>query len=503
MTLSLSDFLKITISDSSATITALDQSRLLFATDQYSDVFIDGLYANFSSQTEVETTFGTNTEIAKATAKAFSHPDKPAQIVIAYWNKSGASISARANSLQATQSPLQFSSLASTYNFTITSRNMTEVVSYTKDDEVTDYATLVIALNEALGTSSRFAFSYSGGVFSLSSKVVGADVDTDNIAISVDEYVTSDIADDLRLNAYRNVKQIRGMNASGGTAQKPSDLISNLARKSVAYYGFYAVPTLTDSEIVEFATAIVATSKRHIFGYTALADYMLDYNSTNPLYQLALLNNKRIIVQLNKLNDRHAVVALLVQAGSTNWDGENTAQNMKFKSQSVNQVDENIDTLMTSKARRLGINFYASYDGLPLLADGTTLGTTPFFIDSTTFRDSLENTAQVNLANFFASRTSKVPQDNDGQAQAMNVLNSTFERYAVAGAIGRNLRWNGSGFGLLNTGDILPTGYYTYSQSFITQPQNNRELRKGMPIQCAVKESGAINSLDIQIVVER
>lgn len=503
MTLSLSDFLKITISDSSATITALDQSRLLFATDQYSDVFIDGLYANFSSQTEVETTFGTNTEIAKATAKAFSHPDKPAQIVVAYWNKSGDSISARANSLQATQSPSQFSSLASTYNFTITSRNVTEVVSYTKDDEVTDYATLVIALNEALGTSSRFAFSYSGGVFSLSSKVVGADVDTDNIAISVDEYITSDIADDLRLNAYRNVKQIRGMNASGGTAQKPSDLISNLARKSVAYYGFYAVPTLTDSEIVEFATAIVATSKRHIFGYTALADYMLDYNSTNPLYQLALLNNKRIIVQLNKLNDRHAVVALLVQAGSTNWDGENTAQNMKFKSQSVNQVDENIDTLMTSKARRLGINFYASYDGLPLLADGTTLGTTPFFIDSTTFRDSLENTAQVNLANFFASRTSKVPQDNDGQAQAMNVLNSTFERYAVAGAIGRNLRWNGSGFGLLNTGDILPTGYYTYSQSFITQSQDNRELRKGMPIQCAVKESGAINSLDIQIVVER
>lgn len=503
MTQSLSDFLKITISDSSATITALDQSRLLFATDQYSDVFIDGLYENFSSQKEVETTFGTNTEIAKATAKAFSHPDAPAQIVIAYWNKSGASISARANSLQATQSPLQFSSLASTYGFTITSRNVTEVVTYTKDDEVTDYATLVTALNEALGTSSRFAFAYSGGVFSLSSKVVGADVDTDNIAISVDEYATSDIADDLRLNAYRNVKQIRGMNASGGTAQTPSDLISNLARKSVSYYGFYAVPALTDSEIVEFATAIVATSKRHIFGYTALADYMLDYNSTNPLYQLALLNNKRIIVQLNKLNDRHAVVALLVQAGSTNWGGENTAQNMKFKSQSVNQVDENIDTLMTSKARRLGINFYASYDGLPLLADGTTLGTSPFFIDSTTFRDSLENTAQVNLANFFASRTSKVPQDDDGQAQAMNVLNSTFERYAVAGAIGRNLRWNGSGFGLLNTGDILPTGYYTYSQSFITQSQNNRELRKGMPIQCAVKESGAINSLDIQIVVER
>lgn len=500
---SISNFIKINVVDSSATITPLDQSRLLFATDQYSDVFIGGLYAEFGSQEEVEATFGSNSEIAKATKKAFSDDtNKPNTIVIAYWNKSGASISARANSLQATQSPLQFTSISKEYNFTITSRNVSEEVSYIADDTVTSYATMVTALNTALGDSSRFAFAYSNGVFSLSSKVVGADVDTDNIAITVGEYETADIADDLRLNSTRQVMQIRGKDASGGTVQTPSELVSLLAQKNVAYYGFYAVPVLKDAEIVEFATALVSTEKPHVYGYTAMADYMLDYDSTNPLYQLALLNNKRIIVQLNKLNDRHAVVALLVQAGSTNWDGENTAQNMKFKSQSVNTVDENIDTAMANKATRLGINFYASYDGLPMLAEGRTLGISPFFIDSTTFRDSLKNTAEVNLANFFASRN-KVPQDDDGQSQAINVLNATFERYAVAGAIGRNLKWNGAGFGLLSTGDILPTGYYTYSQSFTTQSQNNRELRKGMPIQCAVKESGAINSLDITINVER
>lgn len=502
MTLSISDFININLVDSSATIDPLDQSVTLFATDQYSNAFIDGLYANFGSQEEVEASFGSNSETAKATKKAFSHPSKPARIVIGYWNKSGTSIPSRPNSLQATQSPLQFASIKKSYNFTITSRNVSEIVAYVADDTVTDYATLVTALNEALGDSTRFVFAYTGGVFSLSSKVNGADVDTDNISIVVSDFETNDIADDLRLNAYRNVKQIRGMNSAGGTAQKPSEFVSLLAQKGVPYYGFYAVPILTDSEIVDFATSIVATSKRHIYGYTAMADYMLDYDSSNPLYQLALLNNKRILVQLNKLNDRHAVVALIVQAGSTNWEGENTAQNMKFKSQSVNQVDENIDTSMATKAKRLGINFYASYDGLPMLAEGTTLGTSAFFIDSTTFRDSLENTAQVNLANFFASRN-KVPQDDDGQTQAINVLNATFERYAVAGAIGRNLKWNGSGFGLLSTGDILPTGYYTYSQSFTTQSQNNRELRKGMPIQCAVKESGAINSLDITINVER
>lgn len=502
MTLPIDRIVRITMKDTSATLTPLDQSLSLFATNQYSDVFIDGLYANFSSQAEVESVFGSGSDTAKATAKAFGHEERPAQIVIAYWNSEGTVISARPNSLQATQSPLQIASLSDEYDFTITSRNVTETVSLSLDAKPENYASLAEALNTALGTSSRFVFAYSNGLFSLSSKVNGADVDTDNIELTANDYSQGDIANDLRLTSERNVKQVRGMESAGGSAQTPSELVSKLEQKGVAYYGLYAVPKLTDGQIIEFGTAVASTAKRHIFYYTALADYMLDYTASNPLYQLAMLNNHRIVVQLNKLNDRHAVVALMVQAGSTSWTGTNTAQTMKFKSQSVNQVDENIDTNMANKADRLGINYYASFDGLPMLAEGRTLGSSVFFIDSQTFRDELESTAKINVATFLKSRN-KVPQDDEGQTQVMNVLNATFEQFADAGAIGRGLRWNGSGFGLLNTGDILPNGYYTYSKNFSTQSQNDRELRKGMPIQCAVKESGAIHSLDIVIVMER
>ena len=502
MTLSTDRFLHISIKDTSASLVALDQSLSLFATDQYSDVFIDNLYANFGSQAEVEAVFGSNSDVAKATAKAFGHDERPEQIVIAYWNKDGTTVNARPNSLHATQSPLQLASLALNYTFEITSRSVSEQVTVKLAERPSDYDALVTALNTALGDASRFEFSYANGLFALSSKVNGADVDTDNIAIVTDSYSQGDIATELRLTSERNVKQVRGIDATGGTAQTPTDLISRLEQKGVSYYGFYAVPILTDAQIIEFGTAIVSTAKRHLFFYTALADYMLDYNASNPLYQLALFNSRRVVVQLNKLNDRHAVVALMVQAGSTSWTGANTAQTMKFKKQNVNQVDENIDTTMANKADRLGINYYASFDGLPMLAEGRTLGTTVFFIDSQTFRDELESVAKVNLATFFASRV-KVPQDNDGQNQAINVLNATFEQFADAGAIGRGLRWNGSSFGLLSTGDILPNGYYSYSDNFTKQSQSERELRKGMPIKCAVKESGAIHELDIEIVMER
>ena len=71
------------------------------------------------------------------------------------------------------------------------------------------------------------------------------------------------------------------------------------------------------------------------------------------------------------------------------------------------------------------------------------------------------------------------------------------------GFLGQNLTWNGASFGELNTGDIMPRGYYMYSDSYTLQSQSDREARKAMPIQVAAKEAGAIHSGDILVMMER
>ena len=498
MSLTIDRFLTVRLQDNATAVQTQDQTLANYVTDEFSDQFVDALYLYASSQTEVEQIFGTASEIAKATAKAFSHSQRPSQVMISYWNKTGEPIIARPNSLTATASPLPFLSLGASYTFTIKSRNVEQTVTYTADAEEppTDYDSFVAGLNAALGSSSRFVFSYSNGVFALSSKVNGADVDTDNIQLE------GQIADDLRLTINRGVKEIRGINGSTPEAQTPTDLISALDDKQPNYYGFYVSADMTDAEIEEFADRLYSSNKPHVFAYTAQADYMLDYAQSNPLYRIAEKNNRRVLVQLNKLGDKHAAVALLVESSSTNWEARNTAKTMKFKRQPMNQSDAGITTTIANKADRLGINYYTDYDGTAFLAEGRTLGTEIFFIDSTVGRDALVDRVKASVATRLI-QAPKIPQTDEGQVALLGACIQPCEQFVRNGFIGQNLTWNSTGFGELAQGDILQRGYYIYSDSYALQSQSDREARKAMPIQIAVKESGAVHSAEILITVER
>ena len=498
MSLSLDRFMTVRLMDTPSAIQAQDQSLAVYATDQFSDQFIDGLYLDVSSQAETEQIFGTASEIAKATAFAFSHPLKPKTIRIAYWNKSGEAIIARPNSLTATQTPLQFASLADSYTFTIKSRNVEETVTYTKPvkNAPTDYASLVTALNTALGLTTRFAFSFVNNVFALSSKVNGRDVDTDNITLE------GQIADDLRLNASRNVKSIRGIDGKAGKVQTPTDFISQIDNVIPNYYGFYNSAVMSDTEIEEFDDRLQSSAKPHVFAYTAQADYMLDFDSSNPLYRIAIKNNRQMLVQLNKLGERHAAVQLLVEACSTNWEGNNTAKTIKFKRQPMVSSDSGVTTTMANKADRLGINYYTDYDGTSFLAEGRTVGTELFFIDSKVGRDAYVDRLRAAAATRLI-QSPKIPQTDEGQVVLEGSLLQVHEQFVRNGFLGKNLVWNGASFGNLSTGDVLERGYHMHSDSYQLQSQSDREARKAMPIQIAAKEAGAIHSSEILVMVER
>lgn len=498
MSLSIDRFLTVRLLDNPSAVQTQDQSLAIYVTDQFSDQFIDALYLDVSSQAETEAIFGTSAEIAKATAMAFSHPLKPRSIRIAYWNKDGEAVPARANSLTATASPLAFASLATSYTFTITSRNVTETVTYTAPEVTppTDHASLAAALNTALGETSRFVISYANGVYAVSSKVVGVDVDTDNIAIS------GQIADDLRLTSARGAIQIRGFAGLAAVVQTPTDLVSRLDNEVPNFYGFYVSATMTDAQLEEFDDRLQASAKPHVFAFTAQADYMLDYDQSNPLYRIATKNNKQMLVQLNKLGEKHAAVQLLVEACSTNWEGNNTAKTMKFKRQPMVSSDANITTTMANKADRLGINYYTDYDGVSFLAEGRTVGTEIFFIDSKVGRDAYIDRLRAAAATRLIQQP-KIPQTDEGQVVLEGALLQVHEQFVRNGFLGQNLTWNGASFGELQTGDILPRGYYMYSDSYALQSQSDREARKAMPIQIAAKESGAIHQAEILVTMER
>lgn len=497
MSLSIDRFLTLRLPESPSAVQTQDQSLAIYATDQYTDQFINGVYLDVSGTTETEQIFGSNTEIVKAVSKAFGHPLRPKTIRIAYWNKNGETIAAKANAVIATQTPAPIQN--SEYTLTIKSRNVEETVSIEVEDVVNDAATreeLAADLNTALGTNSRFVVSFANGVFSVASKINGKDVDTDNIVVS------GTIVDEMRLSTERGAYQVRGSDAIGGTPETATQLIAKLDDVTPNYYGFYSVPELSDTEIEEISDRLQASEKPHVFAYTALADYMIDYDASNPLYRIATKNNRQMLVQLNKLGDRHAAVQLLVEACSTNWEGNNTAKTIKFKTQPMNASDAGITTTMANKADRLGINYYTDYDGVSFLAEGRTVGTEIFFIDSKVGRDAYADRLKAAAATRLMQQP-KIPQTDEGQVVLEGSLLAVHEQFVRNGFLGKGLTWNGVSFGNLATGDILERGYYMYSDSYTLQSQSDREARKAMPIQIAAKEAGAIHSAEILVYLER
>ena len=56
---------------------------------------------------------------------------------------------------------------------------------------------------------------------------------------------------------------------------------------------------------------------------------------------------------------------------------------------------------------------------------------------------------------------------------------------------------------LVKTGDYVEDGYYFYSDSFAQQTTADREARKSMPVNIALKYSGFMHSADILITLNQ
>src|SRR5690606_5479719 len=119
----------------------------------------------------------------------------------------------------------------------------------------------------------------------------------------------------------------------------------------------------------------------------------------------------------------------------TNWEGNNTAKTMKFKRQPMVSADAGITTTIANAADRLGINYYTDYDGTAFLAEGRTLGTELFFIDSTVGRDAYVDRLRAAAATRLIQQP-KIPQTDEGQVVLEGALLQVHEQFVRNGFLG-------------------------------------------------------------------
>ena len=147
-------------------------------------------------------------------------------------------------------------------------------------------------------------------------------------------------------------------------------------------------------------------------------------------------------------------------------------------------------------------NVYVEYDNNTSIFQYGTTASLEVFIDGTFGDNVLQNTIQTNVYNVNYTSSTKVPQTDQGENQYVNAISQACQQFVTNG-FGAPGQWNADGFGSLQSGQYLKTGYYIYAPPVASQSEADRAARKSVPFQVAFKLAGSVQTVTIVVTVNQ
>lgn len=289
--------------------------------------------------------------------------------------------------------------------------------------------------------------------------------------------------------------------ANGIAAETLAAAVTALVAASGDWYSGELVEEGVDSaSIIAAANVIEAQDKKRIFGVTITDTTAIDPTSTTDLAYLLDANNLgRTFAQYSQYEPQ-AIASFFGRASTVNFEGSNTTLTLKFK-QEPGVRAETITSNQAAALKAKHCNVFVNYDNDTaiiqegVMADGT-------FFDERHGIDWLENAVQTAVWNLLYTSSTKIPQTDAGTHLIVTTIEGILLQAVTNGLVAPGV-WNAGGFGQLKQGDFLSKGFYVYAPPVASQSQADREARKSVVIQIAVKLAGAIHFVDVIINVNR
>ncbi|WP_369067473.1 DUF3383 family protein [Burkholderia gladioli] len=349
----------------------------------------------------------------------------------------------------------------------------------------------------ALGNAGNaITLAKSSSAITLSGATLAGGVAASTVSYATSPATGVDISTMLGLTA-----STASVPANGIAAETPAAAVNLfLDRFTNQFLGLmFADATVSDADHLAVAQ-IIEADQAHIYGITTQNSQALDSTVTTDLSsQLKQLQLKYSVIQYSS-NSPFAIASFLGRLLTVDFDGNNTVIAMDYK-QEPNVAAEQLTTTQANTLQAKNCNVFVSYN------NGTAIvqyGATPsgIFVDSVYNSIAFKNEMQTDLYNAQYQSPTKIPQTDGGNAQLAAVMSRTCDRFVDNGYIAPGV-WNSAGFGAIVQGQTLSKGYYIYTPPISSQSQADREARKSVPFQIAVKEAGAIGDVDVAITVNR
>ena len=287
---------------------------------------------------------------------------------------------------------------------------------------------------------------------------------------------------------------------AGIAAESLTSAIQAFADKSGDWYSALVLPAVTTSVALAAAAVIEAFGKKRIIGFTAQSTTVIDSTHTDDLASvLKAAGYSRSYVQYSALSP-YAVASFFGRAATIDFTGSNTAITLKFKTE-PGVTAETLTETQASTLKAKNCNVFVNYDNSTAIIQEGVMASGVFF-DERQGLDWLENAVQTAVWNLLYTSTTKVPQTDAGTTRIIAVIEKVLVQAVGNGLVAPGV-WNADGFGALKSGDTLAKGFYVYAPSVASQSQSDREARKSVPIQIAVKLAGAVHFSNVAISVNR
>lgn len=434
----------------------------------------------------VASDFGTNAPEYKAALLYFGQSPAPSKLMIGRWLRTPSSGYLNGGALTATEQLMTNWTTITAGTFTIDIDGTPQSPASLDFSGETNLNGVASVITAALTGATC---TWTGTKFVITSTSTGV--------TSTVGYATSGIAAQLKL-----VTGVASVPVDGMVAESPLECVTLMDNLSGQWYGLaFAASTMpATNDYLDVAGYIEADSQAHIFGITTSDPNTLEATVTNDLAsQLKALLYKNTFIQYCSANP-YACVSLMGRAFSVNFAANRSTITLMYK-QEPGVIAEYLTETQAQTLQAKRCNVYVNYQNDTMIIQYGVMSGQAYF-DEIHGLDWFAGTLQNALYNLLYTSTTKIPQTDAGQNQLVNVCNSVCEQAVNNGLVAPGT-WNAGGFGQLQTGDFLKSGFYIYTPPMATQDQATREQRIAPPIQIALKLAGAIHQVSAIINVNR
>ena len=352
----------------------------------------------------------------------------------------------------------------------------------------TSIATATASLNNAAITAAGLEFVVSGQ-------------DVASVVVSLQTTATGAAAAVTLANVASgtNLSPLLGLSGSASGADAGVERVKDTILRttgSVPYFGIILNEKQSDANLTELAALIQTQQKLLLVGSNLPADIGGVFTTIlNSGY-----TQTRCLFYSTAENDALDFAAAYAGRGlSVDYDAGDTQLTMHLKDIVGLVADPGVTQTVLNNAAAAGVDVYADFGVPKVFTSGANL-----YFDQVYSRLALELRLQIAGFNYLATTNTKIPQTEAGLNGLKAAYRGVMDTFVTNGTFAPGT-WTGpASFG--NPEDLVRNiqdfGYYIFSQPIAQQSQEQRNARVAPLVQIAAKESGAIHSSNVTVLVE-